>query len=329
MTISARMRCVLPILLAALSWFSSTPSFAQTYPQKQIFMVVPAPPGGGTDYLARLIAQGLTQRLGQTVIVQNLSGANGNIGASHVARERPDGYTILMSYVGTQAINPSLYRSLNYSPAKDLTPVAMVGSYPFVIAVNPTVPAKSLGDLVALAKAQPGKLNFGSAGIGSGGHLVGEMFSKQNAVALNHIPYAGSAPVMTDLLGGRLQLIFDTLNTAGSYILAGKLRALAVTSRQRLPGYPDIPTAAEAGFPAMTVSGWYGVFAPAGTPDAIVKKLNEQIGEIVKTDDYKKRTAALGYESFDFKTPEQFKGFVDAETKKWADVVKASGAHVD
>ena len=321
-------RQVLAAICAALLFTAPGSSQARTYPDNKISMIVPAPAGGGTDFLARLVGKGMTQIMGQSVVVENLSGANGNIGAGRVARSAPDGYTVLMSYVGTQAINPTLYRHLGWK-VSDLIPVAMVASYPFVIAVNPKVPAKSLDDLVKLARAEPGQLNFGSAGIGSGGHLVSEIFSVHHHVKLNHVPYQGSAPAVTDLLGGRIQLMFDTLSTLGPYVKSGRLRALAVTSQQRLPDYPDIPTVAELGYKDMQISGWYGVFVPKGTPEAIIQKLNTVIGQIVATPDYQQRLRKAGYEPFVYKTPAEFKSFVDSEIEKWGAAVKASGASVN
>lgn len=325
--------CIVQRFLMALAFSAGLLGFglahADSWPDRQLFMVVPAPPGGGTDFLARLVAKGLTQQMGQNVVVQNISGANGNIGAAHVARARPDGYTVLMSYVGTQAINPTLYRHIDYDPQKDLIPVAMVAVYPFVVVVNPSVQANTLTDLVKLARSEPGKLNFGSAGIGSGGHLVGSTFASKEGIQLNHIPYAGSAPALTDLMGGRLQIMFDTLSTEGPYIRSGKLRALAVVSDARLPDYPQIPTMAEAGFPDIKLTGWYGVFVPRGTPQAVVDRLNTEIGKIVASADYQQKLKVQGYEPFKYLSAQQFQDFVNDEVVKWGSVVKASGAHVE
>lgn len=313
---------------AVLLALSAGAASAQDYPVRQIRMVAPAPAGGGTDFLARLIGKNLTERLGQPVVVDNRSGANGNIGAENVARSAPDGYTLLMSYVGTQAINPSLYRTISWQ-ADDFQPVAEVVSYPFVIAVNPAVPAHTLKEFITVAKSRPGEFNFGSAGAGSGGHLVGEMFNMLTGTKLVHIPYKGSAPVVADTIAGRLQITFDTIGTTGPHIKAGKLRPLAITSAQRLPDYPDIPTTAELGLPQMNANGWYGLFAPKDTPRPVVDKLNKEIHVILQQPDVRGLLLSAGYQLVPPQTPDQFSAFVKAETENWAKVVKISGAQVN
>ena len=238
---------------------------AQTYPNKSVRLIVPAPPGGGTDYLGREIGHKLSERLGYPFIIDNVPGATGNIGASQLARSAPDGYTLMMSYVGNQAINPTMFKSLNYDPA-DLIGISKIASYPYVIISSLTVTIKSLKDLVQYAKAKPNLLSYGSSGIGSGGHLVGELFNSLEQTKMTHVPYKGSSPIMTDLLSGSLQLSFDTLNTVGPFIKSSKLNAIAVTGLTRLKEFPEIRTAKEQGFPDLTISGWYGLFGRTGTP---------------------------------------------------------------
>lgn len=317
--------------LAALLLVCAATAFAQTpaYPAKPIRLIAPAPPGGGTDYLARLIGQRLAERLGQTVVVENRSGANGNIGGEFVAHAAPDGYTLLMAYQGTMAINPSLYQTMTYDTVKDFEPVSQVVSLPFMVVVNPGTPVHTLKELVAHARANSRTLNFGSAGIGSGGHLVGETFNMTNDVKQNHIPYQGSAPAVTDLLAGRLQVMFDNAGNVGGHVRAGKLRAIGVTGTQRLPAFPDVPTAAEQGFPSMTLQAWWGVFAPRGTPAGIVGTLHSEIARILDDTAVQTQLRAAGYEPVTSRTPAQFADFVKAEVANWAKVVRASGARVD
>lgn len=297
---------------------------AQAYPEKPIRLVVGFPPGGAVDILGRLVAAPLSERLGKQVVVENLSGAGGNIAAANVARAQPDGYTLLISAVSTLAISANLYRNLQYDLMKDLTPVAVVASVPNVLVINPSVPAKSVKELIALAKAEPGKLNFGSAGTGTTVHLSGELFKSMADVNLMHIPYKGAAPAMNDLLGGQVQMMFDFLSASAQQIKAGKLRALGVTSSTRSPFLPDVPTIAEAGVPGYEVLGYFGVFAPAGTPTAIIDRLNRELAAVVNMPEVKQRFSDQSLTSAT-QTPVEFSAALNAEMKKWAKVVKDTG----
>ncbi len=301
---------------------------AQTYPVKPIRIVVPFPPGGATDILARDVAQKLTEAWGQQVIVDNRPGAGGNIGSELVAHSAPDGYTLEMGTVGTHAINASLYAKMPYDHVKDFAPVILVAGVPNVLVVNTAVPANSVAELIAYAKANPGKLNFASSGNGTSIHLSGELFKVMAGVQMTHIPYKGSAPAMQDLLGGQVQLMFDNLPPSLPQIKAGKVRALAVTSLTRAPALPDVPTVAESGLPGFEASSWFGILAPAGTPPAIVAKLNAEIAKWLATPEAKEKLAKQGANAAGG-TPEDFAKHIAAETAKWAKVVKDSGAKID
>ena len=312
----------------ALLALVATAASAQTYPTKPIRLVVPFPPGGATDILARDVAQKLTEAWGQQVIVDNRPGAGGNIGSELVAKSAPDGYTLEMGTVGTHAINASLYAKMPYDHVKDFVPVILVAGVPNVLVVNPAVPANSVAELIAYAKANPGKLNFASSGNGTSIHLSGELFKFMAGVQMTHVPYKGSAPALQDLIGGQVQLMFDNLPPSLPQIKAGKLRALAVTSLARAPALPDVPTMAEAGLPGYEASSWFGVLAPAGTPPAIVTKLNAEIARWLATPEAKEKLSKQGANAAGG-TPEDFAKHIAAETAKWAKVVKDSGAKID
>jgi tripartite-type tricarboxylate transporter receptor subunit TctC len=313
---------------AALALASVAGAQAPAYPTKPIRLVVPFPPGGATDILARAVAQKLTEAWGQQVLVDNRPGAGGNIGSELVAKAAPDGYTLEMGTVGTHAINASLYAKMPYDHVKDFVPVILVAGVPNVLVVHPSVPVNSVAELIAYAKANPGKLNFASSGSGTSIHLSGELFKVMAGVQMTHVPYKGSAPAMQDLLGGQVQLMFDNLPPALPQIKGGKLRALAVTSVTRAPALPDTPTVAEAGLPGFEASSWFGVLAPAGTPPAIVAKLNAEIAKWLATPEAKEKMLALGANAVGG-PPEDFAKHIAAETTKWAKVVKESGAKVD
>jgi tripartite-type tricarboxylate transporter receptor subunit TctC len=320
--------------LALVAAFAVTavavPAHAQApaYPTKPIRLVVPFPPGGATDLLARDVGQKLTEAWGQSVVVDNRPGAGGNIGTELVAKAAPDGYTLEMGTVGTHAINASLYAKLPYDHVKDFVPVILVAGVPNVLVVNPSVPANTVAELIAYAKANPGKLNFASSGAGTSIHLSGELFKVMAGVQMTHIPYKGSAPAVQDLIGGQVQLMFDNLPPSLPQIKAGKLRALAVTSAARAPALPDVPTLAESGLPGFEASSWFGVLAPAGTPPAIVAKLNAEIAKWLATPEAKEKLSKQGANAAGG-TPEDFAKHIAVETAKWAKVVKESGAKVD
>jgi tripartite-type tricarboxylate transporter receptor subunit TctC len=316
----------LPLLL--LLSLAATVAFGETYPTKPIRMIVPFPAGGTTDILARSVGQKLGEAVGRQVIIDNRPGAGGNIGSDMVAKAAPDGYTLLMGTVGTHAINASLYAKMPYDHIQDFAPITLVAAVPNVLVVNPSVEAKSVRELIALAKAKPGQLSFASSGNGTSIHLSGELFKTMAGIDMLHVPYKGSAPALTDLIGGQVNLMFDNLPSSLPHIKAGKLRALAVTSGKRSPALPDVPTIAEAGLPGFEASSWFGVFAPAGTPKEIITRLNMEIVKALTSPELKERLAAQGAEAVG-NSPEQFAAHIRSETAKWAKVVKASGATVD
>jgi tripartite-type tricarboxylate transporter receptor subunit TctC len=324
-------RGALVLLTAVITAIAAPFTFAQgaaNYPTKPVRLVVPFPAGGTTDILARAVAQKLSEAWGQQVIVDNRPGAGGNIGSDLVAKSKPDGYTLLMGTVGTHAINPSLYKNMPYDHVKDFVPVILVAGVPNVLVVNPSLPVHSVPELIAYAKANPGKLNFASSGNGTSIHLSGELFKAMTGVEMTHVPYKGSAPALTDLIGGQVQLMFDNLPSSLPFIKAGKLRALAVTSGARAAALPDLPTLAESGLPGFEASSWFGVLAPAGTPRDIVAKLNGAIAGWLASPEAKEKLLAQGAIAAGG-TPEDFARHIGAETSKWAKVVKASGAHID
>ena len=301
---------------------------AASYPTRPIRLVVPFPPGGATDILARALAQRWSETLGQQVVVDNRPGAGGNIGSELVARAAPDGYTLLMGTVGTHAINASLYAKMPYDHVKDFAPVVLVAGVPNVMVVNPAVPAHTVQEFIAYAKANPGKVNFASSGNGTSIHLSGELFKVMTGVQMTHVPYKGSAPALQDLLGGQVQVMFDNLPPSLPHIKAGKLRAVAVTSARRAPALPDVPTIAESGLPGFEASSWFGVLAPAGTPAPIVTRLNAEANNWLGTPDAKEKMLALGANAIGG-SPEDFAAHIRAETAKWAKVVKESGAKAE
>ena len=315
--------------LVLTSMFGGAGAFAQGYPSKPIRMVVPYPPGGPLDIMARAIGQKLAEAWGQPVVVENRAGAGGNIGADLVAKSPPDGYTLLMGAVATHAINPTLYGHVPYDPVKDFLPVALVAQVPNILVVNPSVPAVTVKDLIELARARPGTLNFGSGSTGSTGHLAGELFNIMAGVKMVHIPYKGGAPAMADLLAGQVQLMFDNLANALPNVRAGRLRALAVTTLARSPALPELPTIAESGLPGFDLTTWFGVMAPAGTSPEIVARLNAEIVRDLNAKDMRERLEKMGAGVPANNTPEHFAAFIRDEAAKYAKVVRESGAKVE
>jgi tripartite-type tricarboxylate transporter receptor subunit TctC len=306
----------------------ATAAWAQPYPTRPIRVVVPFPAGGTTDVLARAAAQKLSETFGQPTVVDNRPGAGGNIGAELVAKSPPDGYTLLMGTVGTHAINPSLYPRMPYDHVKDFAPIILVAGVPNVLVINPTLPVNSVQELIAYAKANPNKLNFASSGNGTSIHLSGELFKTMTGVQMAHVPYKGSAPALQDLMGGSVQLMFDNLPSSLALIKSGKLKALAVTSMTRAAALPDVPTLAESGLPGFEASSWFGLLAPAGTPQAVVLKLNGEVAKWLATPEAREKLLAQGAIAAGG-TPEDFARHIAAETAKWQKVVKESGAKID
>ena len=302
---------------------------AQSWPGRPIHLVVPYAAGGPVDLSARLLAPRLQQALGQPVVVENKPGAGGNIGADFVAKSAPDGHTLVMGAIATHAINPALYRNFPYDPIADFRHIALIVQVPNVLVVNNELPAKTVQELVDLAKAKPGKLDFASGSSGSTGHLAGELFKQLTGTYMVHIPYKGSAPATADLFAGRVHLMFDNLASALPNIRAGKVRALAVTTARRTGFLPELPTLEEAGLKGFDMTTWWGVMAPAKTPDAVVERLAQETAKAIDSPDMKERLRGMGSETPTVRSPAQFTAFVERERKTYAELVKRSGATAD
>jgi tripartite-type tricarboxylate transporter receptor subunit TctC len=312
--------------VALLAAFAATSAFAQTanYPTRSVRMIVPWPAGGGTDMLARPIAQKLTDRLGQTVVVDNRGGASGIVGSEVAAKAPADGYSILVDNVTSHATNITLYPKLTYNSLKDYAPVTLLTSAANIIVVHPSVPARSLKELVALAKARPGELSFATYGTGGTTHLAAEMLKGLTGISMVHVPYKGGAPALVDAVGGQVPVYFSVLATSAAQIKVGKLRALAVTSAQRDAVFPEVPTVAESGYPGFEANNWYGMLTPAGVPREIIARLNAETQAVLKMPDVIERLASQGY-TIAVSTPDQLREHMIAETQKWAKVIKLAG----
>ncbi|CAM3526549.1 tripartite tricarboxylate transporter substrate binding protein [Bordetella sputigena] len=319
-------RAAATLAAAAALCAGSAPAQA-AYPDKPVRIVVGFSAGGTTDVIARIMAKELTEALGQSFVIENKPGAGSNIGTEYVARSAPDGYTLYFVAV-TSAINQTLYSKLNFDLVKDFAPVALAAKVPNVLVVNPQVPVKSVKELVDYAKAHPGKLAFASSGSGTSIHMAGELFKLKAGVDVLHVPYKGSAPALTDLIGGQVQFMFDNMPSSWPHVQSGKLRALAVTTKERSPTAPDLPTMAESGFPGFDVSSWFGLIAPKGTPPEVIKTLNTAMIKALDKPEVKDAFDKLGAVPSKT-TPEQFGQFIQSEVQTWATVVKASGARVD
>ncbi len=301
---------------------------AQSWPAKPVRFISPFAPGGGTDITCRVIAPKLADALGQAVVVDNRGGAGGMIGVDLAAKSPPDGYTMVLGTIGPVSINPSLYNKMPYDPVKDLVPVTLAADALNVLVVHPALPAKSVRELIALGKARPNELNFGSSGPGATDHLAGELFNLLTGTKMVHVPYKGGAPAMIDLVAGNVQIIFATVSTAVGQIKSGRIRAVAMAGTKRFVLMPELPTIAEAGVPGFAVNNWYGVFVPAGTPREIVARLNTELVKILHLPDVKQRLLDSGIEAIS-NTPEQFVVYIQAETRKWAKVVKDANVKVE
>jgi len=326
------MRISTSVLLAAvLAAAASTPAqpvLAQAYPSKPVRLVIPYPPGGGTDTIMRPFAQVLTERLGQQVVVDNRGGGGGAIGMEIAARSAPDGYTIVAALTAQLAVNPSLYKNLPYDPVKDFAPITLFADGPYVLVVHPSLPVKSVKDLVALARKRPNDITYASSGNGSGGHLAAELLKTMTGIKVLHIPYKGGGPALTALLSGEVQVLFSTYAAGQGHIRAGRVRALGVTTARRPKAIPDIPTIAEAGVPGYDSGVWYALLAPAGTPREIVDRLNRDTIAVLNQPAFNKMLVARAIDPIG-STPEVLAKYIKTEVTKWARVVKEAGVRVD
>ena len=307
---------------------ATLPAHAQTYPDRAIRIVVPFAAGGSTDIVARTTSQKLAERLRQSVVIDNRGGGGGNIGSDMVAKAPPDGYTLLLGTVGSLTINPTLYRKMPYDPLKDLAPIGYFGSAPNILVVHPSLPPRSVRELIAFAKSRPGQLNYASGGTGGSIHLAAELFKSLAKVDMVHVPYKGSGPGLIDLLGGQTQLMFATMPPALPHVRSGRLRALGVTGAQRSPLVPELPTIAESGLPGYEITQWWALLGPPALPSAMVARLNAELNAILQQPDVKERFASEGAVTAP-NTPEWLASFMKSEVAKWAEVVRASGATAD
>ncbi len=327
MTIEGRPPAIALIVLVAIA-ASMTDACAQSgYPSRSIRFIVPYPPGGPTDLMARSMSGRLSEALGQTVVVDNRAGAGGNVGAEIAAKSPPDGYTLLMGAISTHSINASLYTRLAFDPVKDFAPITQASIIPLVINAHPSLPVANVKELIALAKKNPGQLSYGSSGNGGGTHLAGELFKLMTGTNLQHVPYKGLNPATIDVIGGNIPLVFNDLTTAIQPYKAGRIKILGVSTVKRVPQIPEVATIDET-IPGYEAYTWFGVLVPSGTPQPIIDRLSRESMKILQSDEIKKRFAEVGAEPVG-NTPQQFADFMAAETVKWAKVVKASGARVD
>jgi tripartite-type tricarboxylate transporter receptor subunit TctC len=314
-------RAALAALLPALA----AGAHAQDYPAKPLRVIVAFPPGGTSDIVGRLVAQKLTEAFGQQAIVDNRPGAGGAIGNEVAAKAPPDGYTLVIGHIGTLAVNPTLFARLPYDPVRDFQPVTLISKAPSIMVVHPSLPARTVKEYIALARARPGALAYGSPGNGSAGHLLMAYFSMMAKIELLHVPYKGTAPALIDLIAGQTSTVFTGTPGILPHVQAGRLRVIGVSSAKRIASMPEVPTIAESGLPGFDVTQWWGVLAPAGTPRAIVARLNEALGKALRSDDLRARLAADGAEPAG-STPEEFHAFIKSEIARWAPVIRASGA---
>lgn len=317
--------------LVAAAWTivaAAVPAGAQQYPGQVIKIVVPFTAGGAVDVVARIVAPKLSEAFGQPVIIENKGGAGGVLGATTVAEAAPDGYTLLVGTVSTQGTNSAVYTKLSYDPVRDFAPIVLLSKSPLVMEARPSLPAKNVREFIALAKSEPGKITFGSYGVGSINHLVAELFNSMAGIQTRHVPYRGSAPMLQDLIGGQIDYAFDGVSTSAGYVSSGTLRLLGIASAERTPVLPDAPTIAESGLPGFDNPVWFGLFAPAGTPAAIVQKLNARMNDILAMPDVKAAFVKLGFQTGGG-SPDDLARRVDSEIRKWTALVREKNIHVD
>lgn len=326
------MRALIPALVGALLGTAGAAAWAQgaavSYPGKPIRLVLPYPPGGGTDTIARPLAQRLSDSLGQQVVVDNRGGAGGNIGMEMVARSAPDGYTIVLAITAQLAVNVSLFKKLPYDPVRDYAPITLLATGPYLLVVHPSLPVKSVKELIAFAKARPGEITYASSGNGSGGHLAAEMLKSMAGINMLHIPYKGGGPALVDVLAGQVQVLFATYAASKGHIQSGRIRALAASTAKRPLALPDLPTLAEAGVPGYDSGVWYGILAPAGTPREIVAKLNGEIIRVLNHPEFRNMLVSGAIDPIG-SAPEELGRFIRSEIVKWAKVVKDAKVRVD
>jgi tripartite-type tricarboxylate transporter receptor subunit TctC len=326
---NSRARSALAGCLLTVAAFAATPITAADYPTRPIKLVVPYAAGGPTDVLGRLVGEFLGRDLKQPVIVENKAGAQGAIGAEIVARSEPDGYTLFVTAASIIVLNPMLYKKLPYDPTKDFRMLALVTDLPVLMEVHPSVPAKTVAEFVAYAKANPGKVNFGSAGTGGTIHLAGEMFKQMAGIEMTHVPYRGAGPALTDLISGNIQVMFDTLSTALPPVKSGLVRALGVSSEKRSPDVPDVPTVSESGYPDYRVSVWYGIAAPAKLPDDIAQKVSASLDRALNDDAFRASLEKIGFPVFRPRSAASIAEFIDADRARWSAVIKQLNISLD
>ena len=322
------MRTTIVVAAAAAAVMQLGPAAAQSYPARPVRLVLPYPPGGGSDTIGRPLAQRLTESLGQQVVIDNRGGGSGNIGMEHVAKSAPDGYTIVMALTAQLAVNPSLFRKLPYDPVKDFAPITLLAQGPYVLVVHPSVPVRNVRELVALARQRPNDLTYASSGNGSGGHLAAEMLNSMTGIRMVHVPYKGGGPALVDLIAGQVQVLFGTWASGRGHIQSGRMRALAVSTGRRPQSIPDIPTVAESGVPGYDAGVWYALAAPAGTPREVVDRLNREVIAVLKRPDYSKILVDAAIDPVGG-TPEELGAYIRSEIAKWAKVVKDAKVRVD
>jgi tripartite-type tricarboxylate transporter receptor subunit TctC len=316
------------LLAVVLATVSGGQAYAQSYPSRTVTLVVPFPPGGGVDALARILAERLSVSLKQSVVVENRTGGGGTVGTRQVAKAEPDGYTLMLAHTGTISINPSLYANAGYDPRKDFAPIGLIGSMPVVLIAHPSFPARTVADVIAIAKREPGKLNFGTSAVGTGGYLTAEYFKSVAGLDMAIIPYRGTAPLMNDLIGGHVPVSFGVLPPAIGNIQSGALRAIAVTGTHRFSLLPDVPTASESGLPGFDAVLHYGLIAPAGTPRPIIDRLNKELRAMAETDLVKQRVQAEGGDVMT-STPEEYAKDIDQEETKWSTLIRKLNLKVE